>query len=793
MGVPPAASSSLLIGKATITENSLGNTKTVKQDARLSTGQRVTLIVTLDKNADIQSNMEKISQKVNSQAKAALARWKEQPARGTEFRLDLRISQPPGWVEIKSASYILHPHSQKQTESHFDPTKMEHLFLKETPKYFKRFIEKLAIRYPEKRQELDTLRKDGITRLQERYKENYQAWKHGSLSPEEALQQWGSKEERKRQNETSDDLNHTIYSALALVEPDEKKAESLRNAVTKEMAEDRRAEITESETGRIGLSSQFTVETDTGASLAVTSKTSQFRDDNLTSLDIRDGSSKGLVNAMVVRDTFTCNGTQAETLRMRSGSGDYDKVEPKSALILTETEYQEIVEPFQMMNAEGKEQYIHNRLINRDFKACQALGEYLEKTTDPKRGKELQKYAQEFYKDQAIVDFNASVVGSMLRDPTRNTLGHQMPSVVKDAFKESGEPELDPNNKGWGIINLQTPVNITGGRGFNKQLLNLSKNTKFPGSIRKILGNLTSQDVSELRNIHRDMQGYQKARDQEKIPCKYFNFPTNFIGKERSIITIRGKPISLRLKTLFTVGSVDKQRSKDIEQETNESLRYVYETTDKALTALKAKKGALEAEKGKATPGEAQKIEAQIEELNTYASSLQCLKEQTFEKPTVDAEGNLKAVRLMRAPNASAQFESIGRLTILMERLNMVTKGNCRSGNNRTANWEAKTKQLEGCLVASGPAGNIPSPEITATKFKRPAGKEVQKPHWSLGVYAGAMTESTTLQSANKGTRGTKEQVSEYGKLKGAVLKGAFDLAQRFDSKLFKTAKNPPR
>lgn len=795
-----------LIGKIKIEENLETKTKVAKQDMRLSDGRRVTITLVVRSDQDPQNKMEEVARYINELSCHVLARLP--PSKPQTLQTYLGRAFPPPWDTTKDKitqlekeniqlSFIIHPNAPKKDRTiHFEPDKMDHLFLKESPKFFEQFLNKLAIRYPEHETEINELKERGSRAVEETYDHNFQK----TLPREEAVKQWGTKEEKQRQKEVSTALNKNIYEALALVakrktpegSPPEKEIAALHKEIIQEIAEDRKEELTEN--GLVDFKVQFKVSREDGREMEVQSQTKQLSEHNLSSLDRRTRDAKGLVNAMIVSDSFTSGeGTSkavTSTQRMRSGAIDYHDVEVKEGetIILADPfrvnpnfvikeEEDNLIHQFQVTTDNGtQKEFIEKIRTDMDPKACAVIGlQLLKDDPDNVTGAELLQDALQFQRDAAIVEKNTEMAKGLLNYEHFNTLGHVMPAPVRDILYNPDKP-----NKPLGVINLQTPVNITGGKGVNKKILSLSRNKKIPSPLRNALKKLAANDISELNNIHRDMRGYNAAKKEAQRECLYFNLPTNFIGRKRSIFPAGFLSIKLRFNTLFNTDAVDKKRADEIKEETLKNLQYVYREANEAIGKLDRALKTMDADS------------TDYLIILKYKTTLEGLRDQTFD---ISKKEDQEKIKLKMPPNRDAQFESLARLTVLMERLGMVTKGNCRSGNNRTANWEAKCKQIEGCIAFSDD-GKIPEPSVTAarvtgtTSTKDPTTMGESSTHWSLGVFMGSLQSSLRLQKYNKGTEGTKEQVSEFDNsaLRGAVLTGAFSLATPFDTEKFQAA-----
>jgi len=374
--------------------------------------------------------------------------------------------------------------------------------------------------------------------------------------------------------------------------------------------------------------------------------------------------------------------------------------------------------------------------------------------------------AEAFDRDRIIRDKNKAVILSTFNPEAVQRLGMSLPPIVADVYNS----DIKLREKGLGMISLQTPVNLRSGLGINKLIRSVAESTWMPSFVKNIALQLHDPDLSELQYIHREMEAFKEVGDAKK-PSKwlYFNIPTNFMGRT-SRINIGPFSIPFRPSGFFNQGPVDKAREKEIMETTEKSATTVYKRADLAIMLLKNRLRGL------------QPTDPNYQTLSRFIHSLESLKEQTFKR---DAQGR---VSLVLAPE-KGNYETVGRLTVLMEMLNMGTTGHCRSGNNRTAAWLAKSHQLHGAIVGSQD-GRLPPPETTAVVLEKNS-TAVEDRHWTLPVYLKTFTNSLHLQSTNKGTRGTKEQDMTIANkaLRTAILTGGFELADKFSPKQMEAAK----
>ncbi len=799
-----------------------------KQDYIIGNNIRLTITHEFAKNASesqIASKMREIAQRLSSLGKKVASLPVDQPVSLETCQAHIRATQSPQ-EEVDTYDEILrmifhteagHSVTLSREILTYDPQQMQHLYLSETPRLFKGFMKKLAEKHPDCKQAIEQLEEKGLSILRDTYKEDYYAW--NDLRPiykEEAKLRWGSKDEVKRQKSASKALLGIMYEALDL--PHESRDEDTLKQIAKdhkdifmELAKERKEEI--SNEGKIDYGFSFKVPTeDPNKTLTINIHTRQFGEEILSSLDVRDGKKPGLVNSHIEQVTFSSpdHSRIFSSSKLRTGSFDFaDKPIDETALMafcekLNSITHQSEFEVLTMDNSYPKKtindmrarlaanedetiEAIWLKDTYKDFLALAVIAKEKELATSdqPKKAvfyqELLQKAiveAQSLYKDEIIMSLNTDKIETMLESEEAKSLGMNIPSSVKEVFKKSDNSILNGSTKGWGMISLQTPVNILSGIGINKFILKWAQSPYLPKFIRKALENLTDKDISELISIEREMKAYKQAEinhnnkeESDAVKCLYFNIPTNVFGKKRAIFTFGPFSKRMRLSTIFDRGVRDKSYLKDIRGTTYDSLKTVYDTAQAASKAIEDKQEALMLENQEKTE--------EYKTLERYKTTLKDLMEQTFDE----------SMKLRMEPNDHARYESVGRLTVLMEILNMKTTGHCRSGNNRTAAWLAKSNQILGSIAASDD-GKVPSPSETASYYDAKA--EKKKEHWTLPIFAGTFQSSLTLQMANKGIRGTKEKLEEFvGEgLRTATVGGGFGIAGRFDQKLLPKRQN---
>ncbi len=779
-----------------------------QQEFRLRDGRRLELKVAFPKGTsapEINSKMQEMANRIDSLPKNFESNIKKE---NFSDLVESHIWQPGHESEKVNAilSEVLsdiYGHSitisleRIKAETVIEPDKMQHLFRVESPKLFRSFINALVQRYPDKKEELTELKDERI----DSFNEIFSAHPETLLSAEDAKKAWSTKEEKQRQKEATNLLSEGMYEALARVpeDPQVTKAE-LHKQIFQELAGQRKEEI--SKEGKIDFGYKFDVNTDAAQKITVDIKTVQFGDSYLSSIEKRDENSKGAVNSHVENVAFaSADGSKIEASRLRTGAFDFFDISAAKLLpnemLAKEVGQGELDEmTTRLDNAQSRKEFIANIRKGGTAKELFALSEVL-KSDKASKGESEKCLEEAFvkYSNEKIEEVNLSRIKEVLQNPQSKDIGMTLPDSVKEAYNRSGNPILKGDKQGWGMISLQTPVNIVGGKGkINEFILKQAKNEKFPPFVRSAFQLLANQDISELDSISREMNAFKKAgKELPETECLYFNIPTNFFGQKRTIVNIGPHHINFRLNTMFNVGIVDQHRSKVIKDTTHESFKQIYETGMQASKALESELLSIK-EEIVLKPQKRVELEKELNEIQRYKNSIDSLLEQTFdvsevEKVLQQASGvsetiKVKIVKLKAEPNDSARYESVGRLTVLMEMLNMKTTGHCRSGNNRTAAWLAKSNQILGNIAASK-NGKCPPPSETASFYK-----EGKKEHWSLPIFSGTFKSSLDLQKANKGIEGSKEKITEYKNptFRRAVVAGAFDLAQKFDPTAYNKA-----
>lgn len=653
------------------------------------------------------------------------------------------------------------------------------------------------------------------------------------IDKEKAKELWSGKEEGARLKEAKALLSNSMVEAAALLE--NAGVEDIGTVHYKgcdAIAKDRRAESLNEE-GKIEVKREFEITTDKGDKLSAKATTTQFAEKFIGSMEkrIRDPETGKLhgVNIQTERILFKdANGQEVQTTQLRSGSFDMNGIKKfdKDGKLLDQYKLPTTIkglesekEDIAKLNAEDLDKYIEEIRIggNPDHLALLILAlkelqkeDKLPKSLDPKGWDHaLQKFEIEYSDmkyNQDVIKLNTEVMKDTFRiaaendkDPQKK-LGYKIPDTVQSVLDTvSG---LEAGRQNWGMISLQSPVNVANKKGFNKFVASLrTELNKLPSNpllnkltkpILKQLDQLVGSDTSELDPVHRELKGYEQACKETGISNGlYINFPTNFIGAEKTIFRIGDLfEIEIPLKSLFNQGLIDKARYNEVVKKTQESTEKLYNQSNEVLTKVKLKL---------VDPNLKEEDKKSLEH---YKNSLESLIDQTF-KVEKSLTGSV-TISFAMAPGEKAQYEAIGRATALMQLLGYKTTGHCRSGNNRTAAWLSKTYQIFSTMLAS-PDGQIPSPKETAGKLattlislgtfidaivdaieKRLDLKDKLKDdHWSLQTYHETYESSLALQEVNKGTQGTKTKVDEIGdsSYREVLTRGAFDLAGPFNEK----------
>lgn len=724
----------------------------------------------------------------------------------------LKESQESKITSIKPKPLPELPQEPKKIQT----DEVTHLFLIESHSYIGLFLDELinTAKDPDVKKELIQLKQDTLEKLvgdKGIYKSD---WLKG-VKQTDVEKEWSSEEEATRQKEANKLLNNAMYEGLYILENSgdlggAKNVGELHFKLCNKMANIKKENVLVDD--KIDIHFKYDIKNENDQPIVnVRMHTSQFGDKITGSMDKRravDGKFYG-VNIHTEKASFKSpNGQIVSSTLLRSGSFDFDGIEVKkedyqfTPLSEEERKDQEIM--LIGLSAEGLKKHINDIRKGHDPEKFSHLIQVLKackdnpalQQIDPKGWNHaIEKYEEEFknmVKDELIIKGNASCIKDVFKSVQENKdkgnqLGLNLPNDVTKLFEN--DPDLKSENQNWGMFSLQTPVNVASGKGINEAILRLAQNPLMPKIIGKYLKMLAGSDTSELNPIYRELRGYKSACSDTKEVKNglYFNIPTNFIGAEKTIIRLGPFSITLPIKSILNNGLVDKSRYNEVMEETQKSTQKVYELANRARTLVE--------NRIKTDPPIS---ENEKKTLTRYLTSLDCLIEQTF-TTTTSLDGTVK-VTLKPATGEDAQYETVGRLTVLMEMIGFNTTGHCRSGNNRTAAWLAKSHQVVGAMTSSE-NGEIPPPQEMAGSLANSIGsgtmmggivdKMMQKfhltkkpeDHWSLEIFLNSFKTSLTLQQANKGTQGTKLSVKEAGNktMRTALMQGAFQLAGKFE------------
>lgn len=735
---------------------------------------------------------------------------------------DISINKPKSkneiFVEEKPKFDATKPLPSPPNKGFIDPTKSKHLFLMESHSYTSAFFDRLMTKTLNEntKKELKNLKEQTLQDLVGK-KGIYsnEAWLKEGVDKEEAKKNWSTSEEGVRQSKAKNLLNEAMYEGLSIIQndPDFKgDISKLHKNVCVEIAEEKKSNVIDKETQKIDIKLNTVVKNDRGEDVNINIRTRQFGDNVIGSMERRDRNKDGkiyAVNSQTESFTFyTKSGKPVTTTKLRTGSFDIDGIKPNPGKYDAPIEKEALEKGSNKLKILGPGElkaHINHIRLGKDPQAFNDLLKMLNHckmelpSIDPKGWDHaIEKFTHEFnimVQDQAIIEANEECIKGVFDKVDENKkigqkLGLNLPREVINILNT--DEDFKDTKQNWGMISLQTPVNVGSDKGINKIILALAKKLPGPPKLLEYLNLLAGADTSELDPIYREMEGYKEAvKTSDKVKHGlYFNIPTNFIGADKTIIRLGPYQLSLPIKSLLNAGLVDKSRHQQVNAKTQESVQKVHDLAIKAQNLINQKLETLPPN------SEQEKV------LKRYLESLNSLLDQTF---VIGVKDGKEVATLRPAVGADAQYETVGRLTTLMELLNFNTTGHCRSGNNRTAAWLAKSHQIVG-IMASSEDGKIPPPKETAgtlagkvmggtllggmiDKLTKNLGIKVAD-HWSLDIFLSAFQTSLTLQQANKGTQGTKLNVGEIRNrhLRRAQMKGAFDLAGKFDQKLFDEA-----
>lgn len=695
---------------------------------------------------------------------------------------------------------------------------MRHSILSESKQYVSDFIDCLIEKSPDKKEELQLLKERTIAQLMGRYdSKKKEFYSHVSTSHEshalishervkshydeewakavtdEAKQQeikeaWSKDQELGRQKKAGKLLLKAIYAALAIAIKDPEQAGKLHTDICLMIAKKRGEEIQVG--GKIALDlAPHQVTMEDRKEMTMQRELRQYAKRVTSSMEKRKAKEDGKyygVNLHAETITFQIPGKNrsVRTTQLRSGSFDFIppdnqeqiKVELAGKYRPKPLERGVVDEEIRQARIADDPQQIYDLIENLKIYYVENPSPHnlaYFKEWIPKLERELDQKIRDF----EIMKISQSVIENIFDQTSSNTdpdsdlrLGMELPEVVRNHVL-SGMIGLEAHKDNWGMVSLQTPLNFLSRKGINKIIPD-------PKSSIGLRRKAADPEYSELNTIYREEQAYQAAikakqgkRDEEGRTIVegaigkgfYFNVATNAMAG---------------ISNLFNRGDVDKTRALKVAQVTQQSAAELHVIGAEALQRT---------DLALLQPGSMSSD--QIQELERYRTSLKLLIEQTFER---DKNGLIN----LKKPPSGSKYEIVARAVVLMQLLGMKTTGHCRSGNNRTAEWLAKTHQLVGEMVASED-GAIPPPELTATVTTDKMGGRIMNwvrnkvDRWSVEIFRGAFEISMNLQQANKGTRGTKQDVKEFGAkpLRKALTKGAFEIAGKFERNKFEKAR----
>lgn len=683
------------------------------------------------------------------------------------------LSLNPASITVLPPAAVAEPVVTAKQES--EKSYCEHLFLSESKKFFCIFLNALRKRTPDAqiKREINSIKHRCLTILKKDIygpKARELLWSRGAVEKSKAHAEWSTQEEEDRQKRTMKLFKEAMYEVLLLF-PD---ADKVHREVCLQIAEKRKAEITDTK-GKIAITSKFSLfNPETPEAIKGVIETRQYGKKILSSLEKRKEPIP--VNLHKERVTFTTpEGRSISSVQLRSGSFDFPDIKIEENPLDSDSFILNPVDK-ELLDKDMTrfiKKFADRTQVHTLRKLVLSLIVY-KKNLNGAKAQQCQKHIDHFAlrlakmeKDQQIIRANSECITGLFHKVHHDLekgkkLGMELPEAVRDVFAQ--DEVLGKEN--WGMISLQTPVNIVGGEGWlNRTILHFAKSSSIPW-IRKICRMLADKDLSELDPIYREMRGYKEAAKKTSGFVKealYFNLPTNFFGT-RFRFGLGLFKWYARLNKRFVIGKVDTLRLDKINNETSHSIKRVHALSMRAVRLL-SEAIAKETDEGKRAT------------LLRHRTSITSLSGQIFEIH----KGNIS---LRIAPKWKAQYEVLGRLTILMQLLNFNTTGHCRSGNNRTAAWLAKSHQVA-CALAASSTGGIDSIATMAGKL---AQRETD--HWSLETYFECYKNSLTLQQANKGTRGTKLKIYEVKNktLQRTLFRGAFDLAGRYEEEELRKA-----
>src|SRR5262245_52492870 len=104
-----------------------------------------------------------------------------------------------------------------ETKHHLDH--FIHLFLRDAPRFFVSFVNRLEELFPAAKEDLDAIKQGAIQQLKNIYtQEQIDHWRKEGLKCEQAFAQWSTHEESQRQEQTITLLKKSLYDALVVAE-----------------------------------------------------------------------------------------------------------------------------------------------------------------------------------------------------------------------------------------------------------------------------------------------------------------------------------------------------------------------------------------------------------------------------------------------------------------------------------------------------------------------------------------------------------------------------------------------
>ncbi len=406
------------------------------------------------------------------------------------------------------------------------------------------------------------------------------------VSKEYAEKNWSGKAEGKRLKAAKELLTTARNQANAILENagvPEVNIVDYENCVN--IARSKRNSILNIE-NKIEINNEFTITTDKGIDIATQITTTQFDEKFIGSMDkrIRDPETKKLYAVNIHRERVILtdpSGNKIETTQLRSGSFDMNGIKKfdKQGMLLEKYKLPP-KENFSIPKNDPQVNEIKELILGTvDPNQLDDLIDGVRLARDPKKFapwiyalKELASedklplslnpkgwdhaiikfeadYADMAY-DAEVIELNAEVMKHTFETAKNDDanpmkkLGYKAPSVVQSIL--DGIPSLGGKGaQNWGMISLQSPVNVGNKKGFNALIsqartklgryLKTHEEDKisfkfFVKPLLKHLDQLVGTETSELDPVYRELKGYEKACKGDVENGLYFNFPTNFVG-----------------------------------------------------------------------------------------------------------------------------------------------------------------------------------------------------------------------------------------------------------------------